>query len=409
MTLALEGIKVVEVTTMAAVPMSGRLLSDWGAEVIHVERLGTGDPWRGWIGATLPPEFHYHFWENYSRNKRSAAIDLSQEAGREIIYKLVEEADVFLTNMRPYELQKFSLEYDTLSRLNPRLIYGSLTGYGKKGPEKDAPGQDTVAFWARSGILYMLQQGGMSPAGPGYRTLATGDKLTALALTCGIILALFVRERTGLGQEVDVSLFHTAVYALLRVALALGPPPPGRGPGEKVRLPDREEVSPLTISYETKDGRWLQLSLAPPALYWSRFCQAIEREDLEHDPRFESVEARRENQPALLQILEEVFRSKTLEEWKAPLTEGRMLWDPIQSPAEVVADPQARANDFFVPFDHPTFGRIEVVANPIKLSKTPATIRTVAPEFSQHTEEVLLELGYTWEDIAQFKEQGIIP
>lgn len=413
MALGLEGIKVVEMATMVATPMAGRLLGDWGADVIHVERLGTGDPWRGWIsgeGTTgLPPEFHYHFWENYNRNKRSVAIDISQEGGRKIVYKLVKEADVFLTNMRPYELEKFKLVYDTLSQLNPGLIYGSLTGYGKKGPERDAPGQDTVAFWARSGFLYMLQQGGMPPASPGFRTLAAGDKLNAIALACGIILALLVRERTGLGQEVDISLFQTAVFALLPVALSLSTEEvPGIGKGEKWILREREEVSPLHISHQTKDGRWLQLSLAPPDLYWSRFCQAIEREELEHDPRFETTEARKENQADLFHILEDVFSSKTLDEWKTPLTEARLLWGPIQSPQEVVNDPQARANDFFVPYDHPTFGQIEVVANPIKLSKTPATVRTPAPELGQHTEEILLELGYNWDDISQLKEQRVI-
>jgi len=413
MVLALGGIKVVEVATMAAVPMAGRLLGDWGADVVHVERLGTGDPWRGWLtgGGTveeLPPEFHYHFWENYNRNKRSVAVDVSQEDGREIVYKLVKGADVFLTNMRPYELEKFKMEYDTLNQLNPGLIYGSLTGYGKKGPEIDAPGQDTVAFWARSGFLYRLQQCGRPPASPGFRTLAAGDKLTAIALACGIILALLVRERTGIGQEVDISLFHTAVFALLPVALALSNEVPDFGIGIGEELLEREDVSPLHISFETKDERWLQLSLAPPDLYWSRFCQAIKREDLEHDPKFESFEARRENQTDLFHILEKVFRSKTLDEWKTPLDEARMLWDPIQSPQEVVNDPQARANDFFVPYDHPTFGQIDVVANPIKLTKTPATIRMPAPEFGQHTEEVLLELGYSWEDISQFKEQGLI-
>ena len=411
MVLALDGIKVVEVTTMAAAPMAGRLLGDWGAEVIRVEHPETGDPWRGWLtqgGLELPPELQYHFWENYNRNKKSVTLNISQETGRKILYKLVEKADVFLTNRRPFELEKFSLEYDTLSRLNPRLIYASLTGFGRKGPEKDAPAHDTVAFWARSGFMYLLQQGGMPPPIPGYRTLASGDKLSSIAVACGIILALLARERTGEGQEVDVSLLHTAVFALVNVALALGPIEEVFGEGEEVVRREREEMSPLVVCHQTKDERWLQLSLAPSEPYWSGLCQAMERPDLEHDPRFESIEARTENQADLFHIFEEVFRSKTLAEWTPRLIETEMLWAPVQSPREVINDPQARANDVFVPYDHPDFGQIEVVANPIRLSKTPATVRTPAPEFSQHTEEVLLELGYTWEDIAQFKEQGII-
>jgi len=404
MVFALEGIRVVEVATMAAAPMAGRFLGDWGAEVIHVEDPVTGDPWRSWWtwgGLKPPPELEYGWVEHCDRNKKSVTLDLSQETGREILSKLVQSADIFLTNRRPFELEKFSLEYDTLSRLNPRLIYASLTGFGRKGPERDAPGHDTVAFWVRSGFVYLLQQRGMAPPMAGSRTLAAGDKLTAIAVACGIILALLVRERTGVGQEVDVSLLHTAIHALREAALA-------SGVAEDMLEREREEVYPLVNLYETKDGRWLQLCLAPPAPYWPGLCQAMERPDLEHDPRFESIEAQIENQQALFHILEEIFHSKTLEEWKPRLTEAGMLWAPVQSPREVINDPQARANDVFVPYDHPDFGRIEVVSNPIQLSKTPATVRAPAPEFSQHTEEVLLELGYSWEDIARFKEQGII-
>lgn len=415
MTLALEGIKVVEVTTMAAAPMAARLLGDWGAEVIHVENPESGDPWRNWVkmpdGTSLPPEIYYHYWENYNRNKKSVTIDLSQEGGRGILYELLKKADVFITNLRPNEIIKLKLGYGILSNLNPRLIYGSLTGFGKKGPDKNAPVHDTAGFWARSGFLYMLQQDGMAPPSPGFRTLAAGDKLTALSMACGVLLALLVRGQTGVGQEVDISLFHTGIYALVGVALALGPLEQIYGTdmtNTEVPRREREDVSPLVISYETRDGRWLQLSLAPAGTYWPGLCQAIKREELENDPRFNSIESRSQNQTALRQILEEVFRSKTLDEWKIILNEAGLIWAPIQTPREVITDPQARANDIFTTYDHPVYGQIEVVANPIKLSKAPATLRTPAPEFGQHTEEVLLELGYTWNDIALFKQQKVI-
>jgi len=415
MTLALEGIKVVEVTTMAAAPMAARLLGDWGAEVIHVENPINGDPWRNWLrmpdGTSLPPEIYYHYWENYNRNKRSVTLNLSHEKGREIFYKLIKEADVLITNLRPKMINKLKLDYKILNELNPRLIYGSLTGFGRKGPDKNAPVHDTVGFWARSGFLHMLQQGGMAPPSPGFRTLAAGDKLTAMSLTCGILLALLVREQTGLGQEVDISLFNTSIYALVGVALSLGPLEQIYGndmADKEIPRREREDYSPLVISYETKDGRWLQLSLAPPENYWAGLCKAIEREELENDPRFDSIESRRENQVALLRILEDAFKRKTLNEWKIILNETGLNWAPIQTPREVVTDPQARANNFFATYDHPVYGQMEVVANPIKLSKTPATIRTPAPEFGQHTEEVLLELGYTWGDIMLFKQQKVI-
>jgi len=410
----LENIKVVELATMAAAPMAGRLLADWGADVIHVEHPVTGDPWRGWLtqsGTELPPETEYSFWENYNRNKKSVTLDLSQEKGLEVLHKLIEKADVFLTNKRPYALKKYNLEYDSLKELNPKLIYGSLTGYGRKGPDKDSPGLDTLAFWARSGFMYLMQQGDMAPPSPGYRAVAAGDKINALALACGLILAILARERTGIGQEVDVSLFHTGIYTLAPIALTLGNFEQMFETAEEYEhhlKRERDEVSPLYISYETRDKRWLQLSLSPPDPYWSAFCQVIEMEELEKDPRFDSIESRIENQLELFQILEEVFLKKTLAEWKDRFNQVDMLWSPIQSPKEVIEDPQVIENDIIVPFEHPEFGQVKVITNPVKLSQTPATIRTPAPEFSEHTEEVLLEMGYSWDDISQFKEEGII-
>jgi crotonobetainyl-CoA:carnitine CoA-transferase CaiB-like acyl-CoA transferase len=410
----LENIKVIELATMAAAPMAGRLLADWGAEVIHVEHPVSGDPWRTWItvaGNDLPPDTAYSFWEHYNRNKRSITLDLDQEKGLEVLRKLIAGADVFITNRRPYALKKYNLEYDSLKGLNPRLIYGSLTGYGRKGPDQDLPGHDTLAFWARSGFMYLLQQGDSAPPSAGYRAVAAGDKVNALALACGLILAILVREKTGVGQEVDVSLLHTGIYTLAPIVLTLGNFEQlfeTTEEYEKYLRRERNEVSPLYISYETRDKRWLQLSLAPPDPYWSTFCRVIEMEELEKDPRFDSVESRMENQTALFQILEQVFRKKSMAEWKERFDKVDLLWSPIQSPKEVIADPQVIENDIIVPFEHPEFGPMKVIANPVKLSQTPAEIRTRAPEFSEHTEEVLLELGYSWEDIEQFRAKSVI-
>ena len=410
----LENIKVIEWATMAAAPMAGRLLADWGAEVIHVEHPVSGDPWREWVtvdGNELPPGTKYSFWEHYNRNKRSITLDLDQEKGLEVLRKLIEGADVFITNRRPYALKKYNLEYESLKGLNPRLIFGSLTGYGRKGPDQDLPGHDILAFWARSGFLYQLQQGDSAPPSPGYRTLAAGDKVNALALACGLILAILARERTGLGQEVDVSLLHTGIFTLAPIALTLGNfeqlfETPEEY--EKYLRRERDEVSPLVISYETRDKRWLQLSLAPPDPYWPTFCRAIERAELEKDPRFDTVESRMENQAALFHLLEEVFREKTLAEWKERFDKLDLLWSPVQSPKEVLADPQVIENDMIVPFEHPEFGPIKVVSNPVKLSQAPATLRRHAPEFGEHTEEVLLEIGYSWDDIEQLRACGVI-
>jgi crotonobetainyl-CoA:carnitine CoA-transferase CaiB-like acyl-CoA transferase len=230
--------------------------------------------------------------------------------------------------------------------------------------------------------------------------------MAGLTLAYGTMAALFIRERTGIGQEVDVSLFSTGLFQVsFDVAGALAT---GRDYDEWAPSRNRENnPNPLVGKYQTKDGRTLFLCILQPGLYWSRFCQAIERRDLEHDPRFESFEPRIQNHAALLHILDEVFLTKTLEEWKPRLTGAGLPWSPVQKLTEVINDPQARANNFFVPLDHPNYGRMEVVANPVKLSKTQATIKA-APEFGQHNEEVLLEYGYTWEDIARLKQQGVI-
>jgi crotonobetainyl-CoA:carnitine CoA-transferase CaiB-like acyl-CoA transferase len=410
----LENMKVVELATMAAVPMAGRLLADWGADVIHIEHPVTGDPWRTWLtqgGVELPDRLSYHWWENYNRNKRSLTLDISHEKGQEVLRKLIGEADVFLCNRRPYEIKRYKLDYETLSRLNKRLIYGSLTGYGRKGPDKDAPGQDTIGFWARSGFMYQMQQGGTAPPSPGYRAVAAGDKVSGMTMACGILLAILAREQSGVGQEVDVSLLNTGIYAQSPLALHLGGYEEIYETQEEYEAglrKEREDVSPLYISFETKDKRWLQLSLAPPDRYWTQFCQAIEMPELEKDPRFDSIESRMENQPEFFKLIESIFLEKSLAEWIEQLEPFDLLWSPIQSPKEVLQDPQVLANDYIVPFDHPEFGEIDVIANPIKHSKTPATLRTPAPEFSQHTEEILLEMGYTWEDIGELSAEGTI-
>jgi len=408
MNQALDGIKVIDVSQVAAVPMAARHLADFGADVIHVENPKTGDSWRdfqaglGSGGAGAPSDINYN-WETYNRNKRSLAVDLSQGEGRDVIRRLVEGADVFTTNLRLFEREKFKLDYDALSQLNPRIIYAGLSGYGKKGPDRNDPAYDSIAYWARSGLGYLLGVPGTAPLIDGG---GIGDNVTALGLFAGISTALYVREKTGMGQEVDLSLLNVGFYQLsfyiagaLTTGLDLA----------DWRVKSREEaLNPLTLPYETKDGRWVLLALLQQERYWSQFCKAIDREDLQHDPRFEDFEVRMENCTALYHIVEDVFHERTLAEWQSRLKAAGLPFAPYQTFVEAIADPQARANDMFVTIDHPTHGNLEVIANPIKMSKTPATLRMPAPEFSQHTEEVLLENGYTWDDIDRLKSKGVI-
>jgi crotonobetainyl-CoA:carnitine CoA-transferase CaiB-like acyl-CoA transferase len=402
----LEGYKILDVSQVAAVPIASRHLADFGADVIHVERLVTGDSWRGFQarpgrpgGWGNPSDINY-IWEDYNRNKRSLALDLGKSGAQEIIYKLVESTDIFLTNLRPFEIEKFGVQYEMLSRINPGLIYGSLTGYGKKGPDKNYPAYDSIAYWARAGVGYVLGTPDAPPVADG----TIGDNIAGLALAFGIMLALFHREKTGVGQQIDSSLLHAGVYQMS--SYLAGTLITGRDYSEWRNIAREKNPNPLAQSYQTKDGRWILLAAIVPDRYWSKLCQAIEQIELEHDPRFETFELRAANCKTLFYLLENAFKSRTLDEWKARLTE--IPFSPFQNFIEVVNDTQARENNCFIPFEHPNYGHIEVVANPVNLSHTPASIRMPAPELGQHTEEILLEHGYTWEDISKLKDQGII-
>ncbi|UCB43875.1 MAG: CoA transferase [Dehalococcoidales bacterium] len=403
MVQALEGIKVMETASVYAGPMAGRLLADWGADVVHIEHPVRGDIARSESskrgGKIIQSDINYRF-ENFNRNKRSITLDLSLETGRQVVHKLLETADVYISNFRPRELKAYELEYETLSQLNPGIIHANVCGYGKKGPDRDLPGYEFTSYFPRTGMLHVLQTPG---AGPGLPPYGLGDNVAGMTLACGIMTALFIRERTGVGQEVDVSLFQAGVYALsldIAGSLVTGQ--------DRQQVETRDVANPLVSPYRTKDNRWLYLGVSQPDLYWSRFCRAIGREDLEHNPRFATFDLRIENHIALNQILEEVFQDRILDEWKAPLNEAGLPWSPVQNLPETTADPQARANDFYVAYDHPTYGHIEGVANPIQLSKITVGVTRPAPELGQHTEEVLLEHNYTWEDIERFKQQGVI-
>ena len=399
-----EGIKIVETATALAGPMASRLIADLGAEVIKIEHPINDKKERkeqvaGGGGRRIASNIDY-VPENQNRNKRGMTLDLSKPGGKEIVLKLLKKADIFVSNYRPRELQKFGLDYNTLSKLNPRIICANLSGYGTEGPDKDAPGYETTSYFSRTGMLHLLQEPDAVPVAP---PQGLGDNITGLSLAYAIMAALYMREKTGIGQEVSTSLFSTGVFAIsVDVAGALVT-------GQDRQPSPREDIANSLLQYyETKDGRWLRLGVAKPDLYWIRVCKAIGREDLEHDPRFESFKPRIINHVALFHILEEVFKSRTLNEWKTRLDDAGIPWGPIQSLPEVINDPQARANDLFVPFEHPVHGRIELVANPAKFGGAQTIVTRPAPQFNQHTEEILGELGYTKDKIEKFKEQGVI-
>ena len=424
----LNGITVIDVSQVAAVPMAARHLADFGANVIHVEHPVRGDSWRTFqqVGISDIP----YLWENYNRNKRSLGIDISKRGGQQILYRLAKKADVFLTNLRLWEREKYNLSYTEIKKTNPRIVYGSLTGYGKKGPDKDNPAYDANSYWSRSGLQYLLTTPGLSP--PAFRG-AFGDNVSGLGLAFGIMLALYHRDRTGVGQEVDISLMQMGVY---QMTFDMGGAVVAGSEFEQKmfrRLEETEEMvaererlmkesknamshlqeyyhkhapNPIAVPYDTRDGRTISLVAAHADRNWLAVCRAIDRPDLIEDERFISIEQRKKHKVELYYILKEAFARRDLADWKDRL--NSIPCSVVQKPSEVLEDQQAVANSFFTVTSHPTHGPITVIANPIILNETPAKMRIPAPEVGQHTEEILLEIGYNWEDISQLKDKGII-
>ncbi len=403
MTKALEGIKVVEIGAAVAMPIAGMLMGSWGADVIHVEAPGEGDMQRyssQRLGAwTQYSEVNY-LWEHVDRNKKSICINLASPEGQEVIHKLCAQADVFLNNLRPYEMQKFNLTYEAIAARNPKIIYANLTGYGQRGPEKNSGGYDSVAFWARSGVMEMMHDPETAPniSRGGY-----GDSITSLSLLAGVMTALFTRERTGIGQQVEVSLYNTATWVLgfdITGCLVTGKNAP---------RPSRKSMAnPIRNHYPTKDGRWIMLGMTNAQTYWPEFCRAIDRPELEKDPKFVDFNARQKNCVELIGIIEEILKGKTYDEWLTHLRKFKIVWSPVVTPLEVTHDEQAIANDFFGEMEIAGHGKIKVLNNPIKLSKTPAEIKCRAPELGEHTAELLAGLGFTPEEIAAMKEKKIV-
>jgi len=354
---------------------------------------------QGMSGWAKPYKINY-LWEHVDRNKRSIAINMGAAGGQAVLHKLITQADVLLNNLRPYELEKFKLTYEILAKLNPQLIFANLTGYGTRGPERNTGGYDSVAFWARSGVMDLMHE---ADSAPSISRPAYGDSTTSLCLLAGVMAALFMRERTGLGQKVEVSLFNTAVYVLgsdLSGCLVTGE--------DSVRPQRKTMGNPIRNLYPTKDQRWMMLGMTNAQHYWPGFCRAIERPDLEKDPKFATFDDRTKNPGELVAIIEKIFRNKTYAEWVKILQANNLVWSPVKTPLEVSQDEQGWANDFFVEWEHPRYGKMKMINNPIKLSSAPAEYRRGAPELGEHTGEILKELGYSEAEFSKMKQEAIV-
>ncbi|MBN1566683.1 MAG: CoA transferase [Acidobacteria bacterium] len=397
----LAGVRVVEITMFQQGPVAGAKLGDLGADVIKVEPK-EGDPARGFmrlIGATVGLKGNNYYFESNNRNKRSIAMDLKSAEGKEIFFRLIDKADVFLTNMSIDAPIKIGLGPDDLLKRNPRLIYGHSSGWGRKGPDAGDLSFDYTGI-ARSGLMMCAGEVGSPPAQmlPGM-----GDQIGAIMLAWAITAALYNREKTGKGQLVDTSLMGSIISLtglILDAPAMLGQ--------EYPRECRADAGNPMYNHYRCSDDKWIVVAHLQPDRYWPIFCKAMELGDLEHDTRFSTLEARGKNKSELIRVLDQKFATKTRDEWLEQLRKGGCICTPVQSLTEVTRDPQALANRYMIDADHPEWGRTREVGFPWDFKSTPAEWRKPAPKLGEHTDEILLEAGYSREDIARLRSSGAI-
>lgn len=395
--MLLKGLKVIDFTAYIAGPGAAGMLADWGADVIKVERP-EGDNMR-YAFQDLPSDLGANpLFELDNRGKRGIVLDISKDAGRQVLAKLAAGADIFLTNVRPAALKRAGLDDETLRAANPRLVYGVITGYGLEGPEAHKPGFDVTAFWARAGVASMTVPKGMDPF---LLRTGVGDHTTSIATVAALMAALYEREQTGVGRLVHTSLLGTGVYVMssdLAVQLRFGRLASAR--------PRDNPINALSNFYRSQEGRWFIHNPRGSGGGWEKFAEVAGRPDLVHDPRFATGKARRANARELMEELEEAFASMPFDEIARRLDEADLVWAPMQTPAQVAADPQAAAAGVFVEMEDGRGGVVRAPAAPATFPGTPRAPLPPPPQLGEHTRQVLSELGYSPAEIDGLITEG---
>jgi crotonobetainyl-CoA:carnitine CoA-transferase CaiB-like acyl-CoA transferase len=395
----LEDVRVVELSMYAFAPSASAVLADWGADVIKVVPPRAADPMMGTPIAGLPrKDVGVAFmWEILNRGKRCMAIDVGTDDGRQVLVDLVERSDVFVTNLLPAARRRMQIDPEDLLAVNPALVYARATGHGPEGPERDAGGFDHTDFWARTGIAHaasMVSDEFVPQPGP-----AMGDLSAGAFLAGAIAAALYRRTRTGRGTVVDVSLLSSGLWVTSPAVVAS-------------QLYDVETIprmrhtslpNPLVAAYATRDGRKIYFAGIMTERHFENFCQVIDRKDLLSDMRFSSGQSRIANASECIEVLDAIFGERDLDEW-IPLLAGLTTpWTVVQTAAEAARDVQTESNGFLAQVD----GRYALVRSPATFDGGRPGL-TRAPEHGEHTEELLLDLGRSWDDILTLKEAGAV-
>ena len=403
----LDGVKVIDLTYFVAGPGAARILADWGADVIKVEP-SFGDPGRG-TGATMscPTVKDCNpFYTAYNANKRGLSLNLKSDEGKAVLYKLLESADVFVSSYRTGALKRLGLDYDSLSKKFPHLIWAQINGFGDFGPAKDNAGFDTVPFWARSGAMIDITEKDTSPVNP---LIGFGDATTSCSLSGGICAALYQKAKTGKGCKVMVSLFAQAIWSESAgmVSTQYGDEYP------KTRL---NPGSPVMDTFKSADDKWFYMSILEPDRYNDALMKELGRNDLVGDPRYCTAAAAKAHSSELVEILSAEFAKHTMDEIAAMFARADIAYDRVQHIKEVLDDPQALENMYIIPVENRDGTVTKQPMTPIRFATTePARIEDIAPTMErqaplvgEHSAEILKEHGYTDEDIQKLVDSKVV-
>jgi crotonobetainyl-CoA:carnitine CoA-transferase CaiB-like acyl-CoA transferase len=404
MTEILEGVRILEVAEHTFVPAASALLADWGAEVIKVEHVTRGDAMRGLAATgvfTTAGDVHA-LMEHSNRGKKSIGLDLTSADGLEILYKLVSTADVFLTNKLPSVRSKLKISLEEVREHNADIIYVRGTGQGERGPDADKGSYDSLSFWSRAGISVALTRPEydtmVGPPGPGF-----GDSIGAMTIAGGMMGALFHRERTGEATVVDVSLLNSGMWAMGQaIALSLLMKEPWLPPPA-----DAQRRNPLVVNYLTQDERYLSFCCLQAGKYWGHLCEAIGRPELATDERFAEHDVLLANSQEAIAILTDAFKARPLSEWRALLADFDGQWTVVQDTLELAQDPQVVANGYIQDCETASGSPFQLASAPVQFGEEPP-VPGRAPEFNEHGDAILEELGFDWDAIVDLKIRGVV-